>query len=130
MPEPKLDGSVASPARTSDAELCYHPAALAQLQHHRIHAALAELYSSQPVTHHGTVGTMAPELNRCGRTMLELHVVGSGSGADGTGSYTVRDGRCTELCNAIDPHLHALVARRRPRDDHLAMAPAEQPRQQ
>ena len=52
MPEPKLDGSVASPARTSDAELCYHPAALAQLQHHRIHAALAELYSSQPVTHH------------------------------------------------------------------------------
>ena len=29
MPEPKLDGSVASPARTSDAELCYHPAALA-----------------------------------------------------------------------------------------------------
>ena len=52
MPEPKLDGSVASPARTSDVELCYHPAALAQLQHHRIHAALAELYSRQPVTHH------------------------------------------------------------------------------
>ena len=74
----------------------------------------------------GSVGTMAPELNRCGRTMLELHVVGSGSGADGTGSYTVRDSRCTELCNAIDPHQHALVACRRPCDDHLAMAPAEQ----
>ena len=53
----------------------------------------------------GRVSTMAPELNRRDRTRSELHVVGHGSSADRAVSQTVRDGRCTELGNAIEPRL-------------------------